>query len=114
MCALPISCARSTEDLKVRLDMSLSTARKPGGENNLFTTIRRKNSDHSFDRRPGSPIHDYGPASPAYYNAATNQQGLTALYYRWGGGPPTTDENDGYAGAVGLNPGATAPTAHAG
>src|SRR3546814_1060575 len=81
MCALPISCARSTEDLKVRLDMSLSNARKRGGENNLFTTIRRKNIDHWFDRRSGSPIYDYGLDSPAYSNAATNPQGLTAHYY---------------------------------
>src|SRR3546814_20292991 len=72
--------------------MSLSNARKRGGENNLFTTIRRKNIDHWFDRRSGNPIYDYGFDSPNYANAATNPQGLTAHYYIWGGGAEADDE----------------------
>src|SRR3546814_5324668 len=85
--------------------MSLSNARTRGGENNLFTTIRRKNIDHWFDRRSGSPIYDYGLDSPAYSNAATNPQGLTAHYYIWGGGAQTDDEIQEYRGDVEWNPG---------
>ena len=96
---------QATDDLKVRLDMSLSNARKRGGENNLFTTIRRKNIDHWFDRRSGSPIYDYGFDSPNYANAATNPQGLTAHYYIWGGGAEADDEIQEYRGDLEWNPG---------
>ena len=71
---------RPTDTLRVRLDGSLSDARRRGKENNLFTTIRRKGVDMSFDRRSGSPIYDYGFTSPNYANAATNPNGLTAHY----------------------------------
>src|SRR3546814_5546554 len=65
---------QATDDLKVRLDMSLSNARKRGGENNLFTTIRRKNIDHWFDRRSGNPIYDYGFDSPNYANRSEERR----------------------------------------
>ena len=96
---------QATDDLKLRFDMSLSNARKRGAENNLFTTIRRKNIDHWFDRRSGSPIYDYGLESPNYSNAATNPQGLTAHYYIWGGGSNGDDEIQEYRGDADWNPG---------
>lgn len=96
---------QATDDLKVKLDISLSRARKRGAENNLFTTIRRKNIDHWFDRRSGSPIYDYGFTSPNYQNAATNPQGITAHYYIWGGGANADDEIQEYRGDVEWNPG---------
>src|SRR3546814_3425375 len=105
MCALPISCARSTEDLKGRLDMSLSNARKRGGENNLFTTIRRKNIDHWFDRRSGNPIYDYGFDSPNFANAGSSPKVLTAHDYIWGGGAEADDEIQEYRGDLEWNPG---------
>jgi TonB-dependent receptor len=96
---------RPTDDLRVRLDGSLSDARRRGKENNLFTTIRRKNVDLSFDRRSGSPIYDYTFASPNYANAATNPQGVTAHYYIWGGGADIDDEIEEYRGDVEWKPG---------
>ncbi|MDC7810411.1 TonB-dependent receptor [Sphingomonas koreensis] len=96
---------RPTDDLKVGLDMSLSDARKRGHANNLFTTIRRKNIDHWFDRRSGSPIYDYGFTSPNYANAATNPQGVTAHYYIWGGGSDGDDEIEEYKADVEWKPG---------
>lgn len=96
---------QATDDLRVGLDMSLSDARRRGHENNLFTTIRRKNIDHWFDRRSGSPIYDYGFTSPNYANAATNPQGITAHYYIWGGGSNGDDEIEEYKGDVEWNPG---------
>jgi len=96
---------RPTDDLRVRLDGSLSDARRRGKENNLFTTIRRKNVDLSFDRRSGSPIYDYGFTSPNYANAATNPQGVTAHYYIWGGGADIDDEIEEYRGDVEWKPG---------
>src|SRR3546814_18259942 len=85
--------------------MSLSNARKRGGENNLFTTIRRKNIDNWFDRRSGNPIYDYGFDSPNYANATTNPQGLPAPYYIWGGGAEADDEIQEYLGDLEWNPG---------
>jgi TonB-dependent receptor len=96
---------RPTDDLRVRLDGSLSDARRRGKENNLFTTIRRKNVDLSFDRRSGSPIYDYTFTSPNYANAATNPQGVTAHYYIWGGGADIDDEIEEYRGDLEWKPG---------
>jgi TonB-dependent receptor len=87
-----------TDSLKVTLDASQSNARRRGKENNLFTTIRRKNVDLFFDRRSGSPIYEYGFTSPNYSNAATNPQGITAHYYIWGGGTDVDDEIEEYRG----------------
>ncbi len=96
---------KPTDTLRIRLDGSLSDARRRGKENNLFTTIRRKNVDLSFDRRSGSPIYDYTFSSPNYANAATNPQGLTAHYYIWGGGSNIDDEIEEYRGDVEWKPG---------
>ncbi len=94
-----------TDTLRVRLDGSLSDAYRRGKENNLFTTIRRKNIDYSYDRRSGSPIYDYTLSSPNYANAATNPQGLTAHYYIWGGGSDIDDEIEEYKADVEWKPG---------
>ncbi|WP_240499925.1 TonB-dependent receptor [Sphingomonas montana] len=96
---------RPTDTLRVKLDGSLSNARRRGQENNLFTTIRRKNVNLSFDRRGGSPIYQYTFASPNYADAATNPQGLTAHYYIWGGGSDIDDEIEEYRGDVEWKPG---------
>jgi len=96
---------KPTDELRVRLDGSLSDARRRGKENNLFTTIRRKNVNLSFDRRGGSPIYEYAFSSPTYANAATNPQGLTAHYYIWGGGSDIDDEIEEYRADVDWKPG---------
>jgi len=101
---------KATDDLRVRLDGSLSDARRRGKENNLFTTIRRKNVDLFFDRRSGSPIYDYGFTSPNYANAATNPAGITAHYYIWGGGADVDDEIEEYRADVEWKPGGGAFT----
>ncbi|MEG3181146.1 TonB-dependent receptor [Sphingomonas sp. LT1P40] len=105
---------KPTDELRVRLDGSLSDARRRGKENNLFTTIRRKNIDFFFDRRSGSPIYDYGLSSAAYPNAATNPQGITAHYYIWGGGSNIDDEIEEYRADIDWNPGSGALTLYAG
>ena len=105
---------RPTDDLRIRLDGSVSDARRRGKENNLFTTIRRKNIDHWFDRRSGSPIYDYGFSSPVYANAATNPNGITAHYYIWGGGSNIDDEIEEYRTDVEWNPGGGAFTFYGG
>ncbi len=96
---------KPTDELRVRLDGSLSDARRRGKENNLFTTIRRKNVNLSFDRRGGSPIYEYAFSSPTYANAATNPQGLTAHYYIWGGGSDIDDEIEEYRTDIDWKPG---------
>jgi TonB-dependent receptor len=96
---------KASDTMRVKLDASLSDARRRGKENNLFTTIRRKNIDHFFDRRSGSPIYDYGFTSPNYANAATNPHGITAHYYIWGGGADIDDEIHEYRGDLEWNPG---------
>ncbi|MFD1786304.1 TonB-dependent receptor [Sphingomonas floccifaciens] len=96
---------KPTDTLRIRLDGSLSDARRRGKENNLFTTIRRKNVNLFFDRRSGSPIYDYGFTSPNYANAATNPNGLTAHYYIWGGGSNIDDEIEEYRGDLEWKPG---------
>jgi TonB-dependent receptor len=88
----------ATDTFRVVLDASQSNARRRGRENNLFTTIRRKNVDLFFDRRSGSPIYEYGFTSPNYANAPTNPQGITAHYYIWGGGTDVDDEIEEYRG----------------
>lgn len=105
---------RPTDTLRVRLDGSLSDARRRGKENNLFTTIRRKNVDLWFDRRSGSPIYDYGFTSPNYANAATNPQGITAHYYIWGGGSNIDDEIEEYKADIEWKPGNGDLTLYAG
>ncbi len=104
----------AADDLKVTLDGSVSDARRRGKENNLFTTIRRKNIDYSYDRRSGSPIYDYTLSSPAYANAATASQGITAHYYIWGGGSDLDDEIEEYKGGLEWNPGGGVLTFSAG
>ncbi|MDP5278965.1 TonB-dependent receptor [Sphingomonas sp. DG1-23] len=96
---------RPTDDLRIRLDGSVSDARRRGKENNLFTTIRRKNINYSYDRRSGSPIYDYTLSSPNYADAATNPQGVTAHYYIWGGGADIDDEIEEYRSDVEWKPG---------
>lgn len=103
-----------TDTLRIRLDGSLSDASRRGKENNLFTTIRRKNVNLFFDRRSGSPIYDYGFTSPNYANAATNPNGVTAHYYIWGGGSDIDDEIEEYKGDVEWKPGNGALTVYAG
>ncbi|MCP3729476.1 TonB-dependent receptor [Sphingomonas sp. MG17] len=103
-----------TDTLRVRLDGSVSDARRRGKENNLFTTIRRKNIDYSYDRRSGSPIYDYTLSSPNYANAATSSQGITAHYYIWGGGSNIDDEIEEYKADVEWNPGKGDLTFYAG
>ncbi|WP_232494251.1 TonB-dependent receptor [Novosphingobium kaempferiae] len=83
---------KPVDTFKLRLDVSRSKAERRGKENNLFTTIRRKNVDLFYDRRSDSPIYDYGFTSPNYPNAATNPQGITAHYYIWGGGTDVDDK----------------------
>eukprot|EP00456_Euglypha_rotunda_P091651 TRINITY_DN9641_c0_g2_i3.p1 TRINITY_DN9641_c0_g2~~TRINITY_DN9641_c0_g2_i3.p1 ORF type:complete len:386 (-),score=119.09 TRINITY_DN9641_c0_g2_i3:11-1057(-) len=83
---------KPSDNFKLKLDASRSKAERRGKENNLFTTIRRKNVDLWFDRRGDSPIYDYGFTSPNYPNAATNPQGITAHYYIWGGGTDVDDK----------------------
>ncbi|WP_347304625.1 TonB-dependent receptor (plasmid) [Croceibacterium sp. TMG7-5b_MA50] len=104
----------ATDDLRVRLDGSLSNAQRRGKENNLFTTIRRKNVDLFWDRRSGSPIYDYGFTSPNYANAATNPNGITAHYYIWGGGADIDDEIAEARADAEWNPGAGPFTISAG
>lgn len=94
---------RPTDDLKIGFDMSLSDARKRS--QGMFTTIRRKNIDHWFDRRGGSPIYDYGLDSPNYPNAATNPQGITAHYYIWDSRTDGDDEIEEYRGDIEWKPG---------
>lgn len=96
---------KPTDDLRIRLDGSLSDARRRGKENNLFTTIRRKNVNLSYDRRGGSSIYQYSFSSPTYANAATNPQGLTAHYYIWGGGSNIDDEIEEYRTDIDWKPG---------
>ncbi|TYC90455.1 TonB-dependent receptor [Novosphingobium sp. BW1] len=81
----------ATDRLKLNVDVSRSKAERRGKEDGLFTTIRRKGMDMWFDRRGGSPIYEYGFSNPAYPNAATNPQGITAHYYTWGA---TNDVDD--------------------
>ncbi|KHL26662.1 TonB-dependent receptor [Croceibacterium mercuriale] len=100
----------ATDDLRIKLDGSLSNAKRRGKENNLFTTIRRKNVDLFWDRRSGSPIYDYGFTSPNYADAATNPNGLTAHYYIWGGGSNIDDEISELRGDAEWNPGGGAFT----
>jgi TonB-dependent receptor len=95
---------KASNTLKVTFDGSHSDARRRGKDNNLFTTIRRKNVDLSFDRRSGNPIYEYGFNSPNYANAATNPQGLTAHYYIWGGGTDVDDEISEYRSDVEWKP----------
>lgn len=83
---------KPSDSFKLKLDASRSKAERRGKENNLFTTIRRKNIDLWYDRRGDSPIYDYGFTSPNYPNAATNPQGITAHYYIWGGGTDVDDK----------------------
>ncbi|SER18198.1 TonB-dependent receptor [Sphingobium sp. YR768] len=83
---------KPSDNFKLKLDASRSKAERRGKENNLFTTIRRKNIDLWYDRRGDSPIYDYGFTSPNYPNAATNPQGITAHYYIWGGGTDVDDK----------------------
>jgi iron complex outermembrane receptor protein len=85
---------RPTETLTLWFDASTSKAQRRGKEDSDFTTIRRKNMDLWFDRRNGSPIYDYGFSSPAYDNASTNPQGITAHYYIWGGGSDIDDKTN--------------------
>ncbi len=87
---------KPVDTFKLKLDASRSKAERRGKENNLFTTIRRKNIDHWFDRRSGSPIYEYGFTSPNYANPATNPQGITAHYYIWGGGTDVDDKINEY------------------
>ncbi|WP_218647664.1 TonB-dependent receptor [Sphingobium lactosutens] len=87
---------KPVDTFKLKLDASRSKAERRGKENNLFTTIRRKNIDLWFDRRGGNPIYDYGFTSPNYPNAATNPQGITAHYYIWGGGTDVDDKISEY------------------
>lgn len=87
---------KPVETFKVRLDASRSKAERRGKENNLFTTIRRKNLDLFYDRRSGSPIYEYGFNSPLYPNAATSPDGITAHYYIWGGGTDVDDKIEEY------------------
>ncbi|MFD2137322.1 TonB-dependent receptor [Novosphingobium resinovorum] len=87
---------KPTETLKMRFDASRSKAERRGKEDNLFTTIRRKNIDLWFDRRSGSPIYEYGFSSPNYPNAATSPDGITAHYYIWGGGTDVDDKIEEY------------------
>ena len=89
---------KPVDTFKLKLDASRSKAERRGKENNLFTTIRRKNIDHWFDRRSGSPIYEYGFTSPNYGNPATNPQGITAHYYIWGGGTDVDDKISEYRG----------------
>lgn len=103
-----------TDTLRVRFDGSLSDAYRRGKENNLFTTIRRKNIDYTYDRRSGSPIYDYNLSSPNYPNAATNPQGITAHYYIWGGGSNIDDEIEEYKADVEWKPGNGNLTLYAG
>lgn len=87
---------KPTETLKMSFDASRSKAERRGKEDNLFTTIRRKNIDLWFDRRSGSPIYEYGFTSPNYPNASTNPNGITAHYYIWGGGTDVDDKIEEY------------------
>lgn len=87
---------KPTETLKMSFDASRSKAERRGKENNLFTTIRRKNVDLFYDRRSGNPIYEYGFTSPNYPNAATNPNGITAHYYIWGGGTDVDDKIEEY------------------
>ncbi|AXB78713.1 TonB-dependent receptor [Novosphingobium sp. P6W] len=83
---------KPTDTLRFSVDVSRSKAERRGKEDNLFTTIRRKNTDLWFDRRSGNPIYDYGFTNPNYPNAATSPQGITAHYYIWGGGTDVDDK----------------------
>ena len=82
----------ATPTLTLNFDAAHSVAERRGKENNLFTTIRRKDVDLWWDRRSGSPIYDYGFSSSNYANAPTNPEGITAHYYIWGGGSDVDDE----------------------
>lgn len=103
-----------TDTLRVRFDGSVSDAYRRGKENNLFTTIRRKNIDYFYDRRSGSPIYDYGLSSPNYANAATNPNGITAHYYIWGGGSNIDDQIEEYKSDIEWKPGNGNLTLYAG
>jgi iron complex outermembrane recepter protein len=94
----------ATDTFRVVLDASQSNARRRGKEDNLFTTIRRKNVDLFFDRRGDSPIYQYGFTSPNYANAPTNPNGITAHYYIWGGGTDIDDEIEEYRGELEWKP----------
>ncbi|MEM9963825.1 MAG: TonB-dependent receptor [Asticcacaulis sp.] len=87
---------RVSPSLTLTFDAAHSKAERRGKEDNNFATIRRKNINHWFDRRGGSPIYDYGFESPNYSDAATNPQGITAHYYIWGGGADYDDEVNEY------------------
>lgn len=96
---------QATDTLRVSFDGSLSEAARRGRENSRFTTVRRKNIDHWFDRRSGSPIYDYGFTSPNYANAATSPEGITAHYYIWGGGADVDDQIEEFRSDLEWNPG---------
>ncbi|WP_084583221.1 TonB-dependent receptor [Sphingomonas azotifigens] len=51
------------------VDTSSAKLKDPGA---LFTTVRLKHMDYSYDRRTGSPIARFNLSNPAYPNAATD------------------------------------------
>lgn len=63
--------------LALDLDMSRAQLRDPGG---LFTTVRLKHIDYSYDRRTGSPIARFDVSNPGYANVATDVNHRLAHY----------------------------------
>jgi TonB-dependent receptor len=63
--------------LALDLDASRAKYKDPDG---LFTTVRLKHMDYTYDRRTGSPIAQFTLSNPNYANAATDVDHRLAHY----------------------------------
>lgn len=64
---------------KIALDVDASRA-KSNNPDGIFTTVRLKNIDYTYDRRTGSPIASLTMSNPNYPNASTDVNHRLAHY----------------------------------
>jgi TonB-dependent receptor len=64
---------------KIALDVDASRA-KSNNPDGIFTTVRLKNIDYTYDRRTGSPIASLTMSNPNYSNASTDVNHRLAHY----------------------------------
>ena len=69
--------ARGPFTLALDLDASRAKLRNAGA---LFTTVRLKHMDYTYDRRTGSPLASFTVTNPNYANAATDVSHRLAHY----------------------------------
>jgi TonB-dependent receptor len=65
--------------LKIALDVDASRA-KSKDPNGIFTTVRLKHIDYTYDRRTGSPLASFSMSNPGYADAATDVNHRLAHY----------------------------------